>query len=325
MNTHVQMIALRHRLKKLLNIHPIDTASTILCWWGSILGEVTIGDLMAVNNLSAELHTRGHEHTILSHPRFAVDGHIKSHTLPLIKSEVRTLVFVCGPLLSIPRLVTLFRMFPEARKLAVGVSILPGESTINRLVTKFVARDGMTPSFFDMALNNVKSVCVPGRDRPLRVGLCFRGRQKEYGSANCKADQAEALLERVAATISSRPVRISTELSLNSPDHILSQLEEVDIVFTTRLHGALLTLALGKPVIAVDQIAGGAKVLPLLTRIEWPYVLPVEKASEEQLDGMVRNMLHRWPVSEIVHSQGLALKLSRQAVQEAAQLVTQTV
>ena len=317
------MIALGHRLKTLLNIHPIDTASTLLCWWGSIPGEVTIGDLMAVNNLSAELHARGHEHAILSHPRFAADGHIKCHTLPLVKSEVRTLVFVCGPLLSIPRFVALFRMFPAARKLAVGVSVFPGENTINRLITQFVARDGMIPSFFDMALNEVKAVRVPRQDRPLRVGLCFRGPQKEYASANCKADRAEALLERVAATISSRPVRISTELSFNSPDHIRSQLEEVDIVLTTRLHGSLLTLALGKPVIAVDQIVGGAKVMPLLTRIEWPYVLPVEKASEEQLDGMVRNILHNWPVSEIVHSQGIALRLSRQAVQEAAQLVTQ--
>lgn len=319
----VQIIALGHRLKTLLNIHPIDIAPTLLCWWGSIPGEVTIGDLMAVDNLSAELHARGHEHAILSHPRFAVDGHFKCHTLPLVKSEVRTLVFVCGPLLSIPRFVALFRMFPAARKLAVGVSVLPGEGTINSLVSQFVARDGMTPSFFDMALSEVKAVSIPKQDRPLRVGLCFRGRQKEYGSASCKADRAEALLERVAATISSQPARISTELSFNSPDHIRSQLEEVDIVFTTRLHGSLLTLALGKPVIAVDQIVGGAKVLPLLTRIEWPYVLPVDQASEQQLEGMVRDILHRWPVAEITHSQGLALRLSRQAVQEAAQLVTQ--
>lgn len=317
------MIALGHQLKKLFNVHPVNTAPTLLCWWGSIPGGVTIGDLMAVNNLSAELHARGHEHAILSHPRFAMDGHIKCRTLPLIKSEVRTLVFVCGPLLSNPRLLTLFRMFPAARKLAVGVSVLPSESTINRLVSGFVARDGMSPCFFDLALDDVKPVFVPDRNRPLRVGLCFRGRQKEYGTANCKAGRAESLLERVAATLSACPVRISTELSYNSADHILSQLEEVDLVLTTRLHGSLLSLALGKPVIAVDQIAGGAKVLPLLKRIEWPYVLPVEKASEQQMDVMVRDMLHRWPVSEIAHSQGLALRLSRQAVQEAARLVTQ--
>jgi hypothetical protein len=318
------MIALGHRLKTLLNIHPIDTAATLLCWWGSMPGGATIGDLMAVNNLSAELHARGHDHAVLSHPRFATNGHISCRTLPVVRSEVRTLVFVCGPLLSHPRLVTLFTMFPAARKLAVGVSVLSGESKINRLVSRFVARDGMSPCFFDLAIGDVKAVCVPGRDRPLRVGLCFRGRQKEYGSANCQAGRAEALLERVAANMSSRPVRISTELSCNSPHHIRSQLDEVDIVLTTRLHGSLLTLAQGKPVIAVDQIAGGAKVLPLLTRIEWPYVVPVEKASEERLADMARTMLHRWPVSEIVHSQGLALRLSRQAVQEAATLVTQS-
>jgi len=65
-------------------------------------------------------------------------------------------------------------------------------------------------------------------------------------------------------------------------------------------------------------------VLPLLTRIEWPYVLPVETASEQQLHGMVRSIMDRWPVSEIVHSQALALRLSRQAVQESAQAVTQS-
>lgn len=316
------MIALGHRLKKLLNVHPIDTAPTLLCWWGSLPGGVTIGDLMAVNNLSAELHARGHPHAILSHPRFAMEGHVKCRTLPLVTSEVRTLVFVCGPLLSDPRLLKLFSMFPAARKLAVGVSVLAGESGINRLVSGFVARDGMSPCFFDLALDDVKPVSVRNRDRPLRVGLCFRGRQREYGSANCKAGRAEALLERAATAISSRLVRISTELAYNSPDHIRAQLEEVDLVLTTRLHGSLLPLALGKPVIAVDQIVGGAKVLPLLTRIEWPYVVPVEKASEERLRGMLHEILHRWPVSEVTHSQGLALRLSRQAVQEAAQLVT---
>lgn len=152
----------------------------------------------------------------------------------------------------------------------------------------------------------------------------MRGQQPEYGRTNCKAGRAEALLERAAATMSPRPVRISTELADNPPDQIRSQLDEVDIVLTTRLHGALLTLARGKPVIAIDQIAGGAKVLPLLTRIEWPYVLPVETASEQQLHGMVRTIMDRWPVSEIVHSQALALRLSRQAVQESAQAVTQT-
>jgi hypothetical protein len=317
------MTALGYRLKKLFDIHPIESAPTLLCWWGSIPGGVTIGDLMAVNNLSAELRSRGHEHSILSHPRFATDGHIKCRTLPLIKSGVGTLVFVCGPLLSNPRLLSLFRLFPAARKLAVGVSVLPGEGTINRLVSEFVARDGTTPCFFDLALDAIKPVCPPSQDRPLRVGLCFRGRQKEYGSVKCKAGRAEALLERVAATITSRPLRISTELSRSSPECIRSQFEAVDLVLTTRLHGSLLTLAHGKPVIAIDQIAGGAKVLPLLSRIEWPYVLPVEQATDERVDRMVRDVLNRWPVPEIAHSQDIALRLSRHAVQEAARVVTQ--
>jgi len=322
MNPGVEMIALGYRLKRLLRVRPMESAPTLLCWWGSIPGGVTVGDLMAVNNLSAALRSRGCDHSILSHPQFAAEGHLQCRTLPLLTSEVRTLVFVCGPLVGCPRLMALFKLFPNARKLAVGVSVLRGESTINSLVSGFVARDGMNPSFFDLALDDVRPACPPSPGRSLRVGLCFRGRQKEYGRANCKAGRAEAVLKRVAATITSRPVRISTELVQNSPSGLRSQLDEVDLVLTTRLHGSLLTLGHGKPVIAIDQIEGGAKVLPVLQRIHWPYVLPVEKASEDRVQSMVREMIQRWPVSEITHSQSLALALSRQAVQEAVRLVT---
>jgi polysaccharide pyruvyl transferase WcaK-like protein len=47
-----------------------------------------------------------------------------------------------------------------------------------------------------------------------------------------------------------------------------------DVVVTTRLHGLVLALKQGVPVLAVDPVAGGARVATQAAAWGWPVLLP---------------------------------------------------
>jgi polysaccharide pyruvyl transferase WcaK-like protein len=58
----------------------------------------------------------------------------------------------------------------------------------------------------------------------------------------------------------------------------------MDVVVTTRLHGLVLGLKHGVPVLAVDPVEGGAKVRRQAEVLGWPHVLVAESASVAALE-----------------------------------------
>ena len=50
----------------------------------------------------------------------------------------------------------------------------------------------------------------------------------------------------------------------------------MDVVLTTRLHGLVLALKNGVPAVAVDPIAGGAKVRRQAETLGWPHVFTAD-------------------------------------------------
>lgn len=317
------MTALGRHLKAVFTPRTLATAPTAVLWWGSGPQGATLGDLLAVRNLSAALAERGHAHSIVTHPRFAEPGHLVVDDPARLARGIETIVFVCGPLINTSRLSFLFDRFPQARKLAVGVSVLPHEQSFNRRFDGFVARDGMSPSHFDLAIASIQPPSPPPSGRPVRAGLCFRGPQKEHRSAACLSERAEAMLSGVAERFGLEAVPFSTVLgSRRSAADVEEHFRSVDVVLTTRLHGSLLALAAGKPVIAIDQIAGGAKLLPVVGRTGWPHAMAVDSVSEEGVATILRSLLDDWPVAEVAQAQCRALELSRAAVQAAADLTT---
>jgi hypothetical protein len=317
------MSAIGHHLRGLFTRRSIATEPTVIVWWGSGPRGATIGDLLAVRNLSAGLSKRGHAHSIISHPRFAESGHVVADDLARLRAGIETIVFACGPLVRTGRLWFLLGRYPRARKFAVGVSVLPHEAALNRRFTGFVARDGMTPAHFDLSIDAVEPPAPPPTGRPVRAGLCFRGPQKEYRGRDCLADRAEAMLTGAARRCGLEPVPFTTVLGGNrAAADVQESFRSVDVVLTTRLHGSLLALAAGKPVIAIDQIAGGAKLLPVLARTGWRHALPVDAADEERTTAILRGFLDAWPADEIVAAQNRACALSRAAVEASVALVT---
>jgi polysaccharide pyruvyl transferase WcaK-like protein len=57
----------------------------------------------------------------------------------------------------------------------------------------------------------------------------------------------------------------------------------MDVILTTRLHGTVLALKNAVPVIAVDSVAGGGKVVRQCEALGWPVVFRIEDCSDEKL------------------------------------------
>ena len=76
-------------------------------------------------------------------------------------------------------------------------------------------------------------------------------------------------------------------------------LKRVDFVISTRLHGMVFSLKNEIPVIAIDPIAGGAKVTAQANALGWPLLINGEDLTFEKLDNAVRKCLDKSLSKEI--------------------------
>lgn len=306
----------RARLRSLARRHftkrTIDAPEVIVTWYGSFgpRNGATLGDLMAVDNFSADLRQAGVKHAVIS-GQMDWPGHLRVDSPFLLRPAARVLVFVCGPLTNDPELVDLLAVQGNARKVAVGVSVLAEQPDIAARFDRVIARDGTAGATFDLAIDRVVPPVAPAPLR--RVGLCLRGEQREYGKPSLHSE-AEQLLRGLAQQRGLEIVVIDTVLSPdNSPDHIREAFAAVDCVFTTRMHGALLALAAGKPVIAVDQVPGSAKVANVVGATGWPLVHRADAVELVDLENDLARMEGDRIRASIVEAQSRMLALSRDA------------
>jgi polysaccharide pyruvyl transferase WcaK-like protein len=85
-------------------------------------------------------------------------------------------------------------------------------------------------------------------------------------------------------------VRIDTVIDTASPGRrtpaeVAALLARMDVVLTNRLHGMVLSIKHGVPVVAVDGVEGGAKVSRQARALGWPVVLGVDSLTDEQVAG----------------------------------------
>ena len=126
------------------------------------------------------------------------------------------------------------------------------------------------------------------------VGVVLIDTQTEYASSALHVTANEAILEFVASR-DIAAVRIDTRLDVNrtglaSAAQIESLIARMDVVLTTRMHGLVLSLKNGVPVVAVDSVAGGAKVTRQAQTLAWPYI-SAEAVSGDTLDAAFRYCL----------------------------------
>ncbi|GAA3396903.1 polysaccharide pyruvyl transferase family protein [Cryptosporangium minutisporangium] len=198
-------------------------------------------------------------------------------------SDYAAVVFACGPLHSTPPgpgipspLLDLHERFAGTRRVAVGVSV---PDPCDPAVTGFdvvLARDAADQQpAADLALAAPEPSPVPV------VGVILTDGQQEYGARRRHGSVADALTGWLHGLDVAR-LPLDTRLDTRdwrlaaTPGQLRSVLTCLDAIVTTRLHGLVLGLQAGVPVLAVDPVAGGAKVTAQGRALDWPAVLAAD-------------------------------------------------
>jgi hypothetical protein len=194
------------------------------------------------------------------------------------------LVFVCGPADRHPPLPELLERFAGCRIVGLDVSMDRPLEEWNPFHA-LIERDSPRAARPDLAF------AAPAVRVPV-IGVVLVPHQREYGERGRHAE-VEAAIERVVWATDAVSVAIDTALtndpsgrdpsSLRSAAEAESLIARMDAVVTTRLHGLVISLKAGVPAVAIDPIAGGAKVLRQAGALGWPHALPADELSDAWL------------------------------------------
>ena len=190
-------------------------------------------------------------------------------------SSYSHVVFVCGPFQRGELEFEFLSRFARCTLIGLDLSMLLPLEAWNPF-DYLIERDSNRAAHPDIAL------AATGARLPV-VGIC---RVEAYDSA--LVSEADAAIDRLVASSRIVTVDIDTRLDENSTGlrnaaAVESLLARMDAVVTTRLHGMVLSLKNGVPVVAIDPEPGGAKVLRQAQVLQWPIVFTVEEASDAAL------------------------------------------
>ena len=240
-------------------------------WFSFEVGHATAGDLLAGDLACEWLECRGYTYDIALAPPFrggvdwrSVDPRAYSH-----------IVFVCGPFQNGVLEAEILNYFADCKFIGLNLSMLE-------------PLDRWNP--FDVLLERDSAIVT-------RPDIVFASRQEQcpvvgvvlvepYTGAMTQA--ANDAIGRLLDTRELSVVRIDTRLDANSTGlrsarEIETLIARMDVVVTTRLHGMVLALKNGVPVIAVDPEAGGAKIQRQARKLEWPAVFAGDSCRDEAL------------------------------------------
>jgi hypothetical protein len=196
------------------------------------------------------------------------------------------LVFTTGPAGGARRLlVELTDAFAGARRWAVNVSVV--DDGVHRLFDEVWERDAPGLHRPDLA------VAAPDEPAPL-VAVAFAPAQAEYGE-RAQAERVRGAIEEWLAARALPWFEVTTDLyekpHARRPAQVEELLRRADVVVSMRLHGLVLGLRHGRPVVACDPIAGGAKVSAQAAALGWPLVLAAEEVDAAALDDALTRCL----------------------------------
>lgn len=249
-------------------------------WFSFENGEATAGDVLALRRVEGVARAAGVPYDVAWSPGFR-PGELSLETVRPQRYDL--LVFVCGPLHG-PQVAALHERFAHCRRLAVGVSVIdPGAAAV-RGFDQVIARDGPSQG----PLPDLSAGTRPPAQPPPVVATVLTAGQHEYAEQR----RHEETVRRITAWLGAHDcARLPLETRLDShdwrlcatPEQLDALLARSDLVVTNRLHGLVLALRIGVPVIAVDPVAGGAKVSAQARALGWPAVVPAERLDGETL------------------------------------------
>ena len=142
------------------------------------------------------------------------------------------------------------------------------------------------------------------------VGVCLVHPQEEYGDRQRHGLVMEGVNNFFnggnAVQIAIDTLWVNNPTSTRSIQQFESLISRVDYVISSRLHGLVLSLRSGVPVIAIDPIQGGGKVTAQAKAINWPFLIAAEDVSAQAIAEMSSRCLDGSIKADIENSQRLA-------------------
>jgi len=196
-------------------------------------------------------------------------------------------LFVCGPFGNGPPLLEFLDRF-AGRLIGLNLSMLQPLEEWNPFEF-LIERDSSRAANPDMVFGGPplpRPANSPSGGVPV-VGLVLIDHQPEYDTDDHHRAVDDAL-RRVIAAREMAVVPIDTRLDenrtgLRTAGEVEALIARMDVVLTTRLHGTVLALKNGVPVLAVDCVAGGAKVKRQTEAVGWPTVFSADRMSDDEL------------------------------------------
>ncbi|MHC3469811.1 polysaccharide pyruvyl transferase family protein [Streptomyces sp. 7R007] len=249
-------------------------------WFSFQDGETTAGDVLALRRVEEVLGRAEIAYDVAWSPVFRPLG---PHLDTVRPEDYTHLVFVCGPLHG-PQVEELHRRFAHCARIAVGTSVVePGSPAVTGF-DLVLARDAPgTPPAQDLS---ARAPALP--ERPV-VGVILTHGQQEYGGKRRHGLVADEVTRWLAGR-DCAPLELETRLDTHdwrlcaTPAQLQSVLARLDLVVTDRLHGLVLALRAGTPVLAVDPVEGGAKVTAQARACGWPALVGAERVGPEELE-----------------------------------------
>lgn len=240
----------------------------VVAGWPSFIdGEATAGDVLAMGEVADALRGPGRHVEQLFSP--VLDPAARSAT-SVDPTGCACLVFACGPVRG-RQVAELHERFADAHRIAVGVSVPDPGDPAARGFHRILARD--TCGSPEVAADLCRFAPEPA---PLPVvGVVFAPGQAEYGDRR-RHDDVHAALGDWLSGLDAARLPLDTRIDPRdwwhaaTADQFRAVLPRLDALVTTRLHGLVLGLRAGVPVLAVDPVAGGAKVAAQGRVLDWP-------------------------------------------------------
>ena len=247
----------------------------VVGWFSFKDCNVTAGDIMARDLVCEWLEQGRYPYDVALIPSF--QGGIDWQTAN--SKDYSHVIFVCGPFPLDQNTAKFLQRFNDCRLIGVDLSMIEQIDRWNPFDV-LIERDSSRASHPDVTFLS-KQPKVP------IVGIILVHPQQEYGSKG-KHSEANQVIQRLVATTEMVAIPIDTGLDPNTTNlrtaaEVESLIARMDLVVTTRLHGTVLALKNGVPVVAIDPISGGAKVLRQTKTIGWPTVFSIDNVSDQQL------------------------------------------
>jgi len=217
-------------------------------------------------------------------------------------------IFVCGPIGNGPPIQEFLERYAHCRLVALDVSLLQSLDDWNPF-DLLIERDSEHTQRPDFSLAaDLESTPV--------AGIVLAHRQLEYGSRG-RHPEADGAVWRLVERRGLAPVEIDTCLDpnttrLRSRAMVTSLIARMDVVVTTRLHGLVLALKQGVPALAIDPIAGGAKVSAQARALAWPAVVDADELADDALDRVLDYCLSGEARARAIQSRDRGMAVLRQ-------------